>query len=138
MEHGHGHAVGVVYKLEGIIAHGHLPELAAVIHIAVGVTSVTAAGPHSVGVVGVGPGGPGLAHGGQLPAVLPGVGPGAIRQGVANSIVGNGVAVIGGKQVPPVAVPIAVGMAFTRRGNLPSGDLAFGAAPSPKKVKACT
>ncbi len=99
VEPGHGHAVGVVHELQGVVAHGHLPKLAAVVNVAVGFTSVTAAGPHSVGVVGVGPG--------------------AIGERIANPIVGNGMAVIGGQQVPPIAVPIAVGMAFHSEGGTP-------------------
>ena len=107
--HGHGNAIGVVGEVQGVAAYGHLAELAAVVDIAIGNRAVGTADSHTVLVIGIGPGGAVLGDGCQLPAMLPGVLPHAIRQGVTHGIVGNGSAVIGGKQVTPFRIPIGIG-----------------------------
>ena len=107
--HGHGNAIGVVGEVQGVAAYGHLAELAAVVDIAIGNRAVGTADSHTVLVIGVGPGGAVLGDGCQLPAMLPGVLPHAVRQGVTHGIVGNGSAVISGEQVTPFRIPIGVG-----------------------------
>ena len=66
--------------------------------------------PHAqaLSVVNEGRGGTALAHLLELAAVLPGVGPGAVGQGIANIVVGNRRAVVGRELVLPVAVAVGV------------------------------
>ena len=82
--HGHGNAIGVVGEVQGVAAYGHLAELTAVVDIAIGNRAVGTADSHTVLVIGVGPGGAVLGDGCQLPAMLPGVLPHAIRQGAVS------------------------------------------------------
>ena len=49
----------------------------------------------------------GFAHGRQLTAMLPGIGPCAVGQGVAYGIVGDGFPVIRRQQVRPISVAAA-------------------------------
>ena len=96
-------AAGVVADAQGVAADGHLGQLTAVVDIAVGGGAVGPAGPHTVGIVGKIPRCGTVGHGCQLPAMLPGVGPGAVRFGVADVIGGDGLAVVRGQQIPPGA-----------------------------------
>lgn len=111
--HGHGNAAGVVGEVQGVAAYGHLAELTAVVDIAIGNRAVGTADSHTVLVIGIGPGGAVLGNGCQLPTMLPGVLPHAIRQGVTHGIVGNVSSVIGGEQVTPFRIPIGVGARFS-------------------------
>ena len=97
--HGHGNAIGVVGEVQGVAAYGHLAELTAVVDIAIGNRAVGTADSHTVLVIGVGPGGAVLGDGCQLPAMLPGVLPHAIRQGVT-----------------PFRIPIGIGDDFQGSG----------------------
>ena len=63
----------------------------------------------AVGIVAVGDAAAGLAHGRQLTAMLPGIGPCAVGQGVAYGVVGDGFPVIRRQQVSPLAVVVAIG-----------------------------
>lgn len=70
----------------------------------------------AVGVVGVAdrylivrPVGVLRVHGCQLPAMFPGVVPGAVTQRIADGVVGNGVSVVCRQQIPPGAVAVGVG-----------------------------
>ena len=65
----------------------------------------------AVGIVTVGDAATGCAHGRQLTAVLPGVGPCAAGQGIAYGIVGDGFPVICCQQVRPIGVAVGVGAA---------------------------
>ena len=65
----------------------------------------------AVGIVAVGDAAAGLAHGRQLAAVLPAVGPCAVGQGIAYGIVGDGFPVIRRQQVRPIGVAVGVGAA---------------------------
>ena len=65
----------------------------------------------AVGIVAVGDAAAALAHGRQLTAVLPGVGPCAAGQGIAYGIVGDGFPVICCQQVRPIGVAVGVGAA---------------------------
>ena len=53
----------------------------------------------------------GFAHGRQLTAMLPGIGPCAVGQGVAYGIVGDGFPVIRRQQVRPIGVAVGIGAA---------------------------
>ena len=103
-------AVGLIGKGQGVAAHGHLAQLTAIVDIAVRGAAVGPFGPHAVGIVGEGPGGASAGHGGQFPAMLPGIGPGAITEDIANGITGNGIAIVGDQPVAPVAIVVAVGL----------------------------
>ena len=61
----------------------------------------------AVGIVAVGDAAAALAHRRQLAAVLPGVGPCAVGQGVAYGIVGDGFPVERRQQVRPISVAAA-------------------------------
>ena len=65
----------------------------------------------AVGIVAVGDAAAALAHRRQLAAVLPGVGPCAVGQGIAYGIVGDGFPVICCQQVRPISVAVGVGAA---------------------------
>ena len=65
----------------------------------------------AVGIVAVGDAAAGLAHGRQLAAVLPGVGPCAVGQRVAYGVVGDGLPVICCQQVRPISVAAGIGAA---------------------------
>ena len=65
----------------------------------------------AVGVVAVGDAAPGLAHGRQLVAVLPGIGPCAVGQGIAYGVVGDGLPIERRQQVRPIGVAVGIGAA---------------------------
>ena len=64
----------------------------------------------AVGIVAVGDAAA-LAHGRQLAAVLPGVGPRAVGQGIAYGVVGNGLPIECRQQVRPIGVAVGIGAA---------------------------
>ena len=101
---GHGGAGCIVGKVQGIVAHGHLTQAATVIDVVIGSGTVGPLGSQTVCVVGVRPGGTAIGHGSQFTAMLPGVGPGAVGQHVANGIAGNGLAVVAGQQIAPSTI----------------------------------
>ena len=63
----------------------------------------------AVGVVAVGDAAPGLAHGRQLAAMLPGIRPRAVVQGIAYGVVGDGLPIERRQQVRPISVAVGVG-----------------------------
>ena len=65
----------------------------------------------SVGIVAVGDAAAALAHGRQLAAMLPAVGPRSVVQGVAYGIVGDGLPIERRQQVRPIGVAVGVGAA---------------------------
>ena len=65
----------------------------------------------AIGIVAIGDAAAALAHGRQLAAVLPGVGPCAVGQGIAYGIVGDGFPVICCQQVRPIGVAVGIGAA---------------------------
>ena len=65
--------------------------------------------------------GAGLAHLLELPALFPGVVPGAVTRRVANGVIGNGGSVIGGQLVLPVAVPVGERHGFPYSAYRPGG-----------------
>ena len=90
----HGCAVGVIGKVQGLVAHGHLAEAAAVVHVGIRGGAVGTLGADTVGIVGEGPRGEIAGHGGQLASVLPRVSPSTVIGGVANGVVNNGLATV--------------------------------------------
>ena len=65
----------------------------------------------AVGIVAVGDAAAALAHGRQLTAVLPGVGPCAVGQGIAYGVVGDGLPIERRQQVRPISVAVGIGAA---------------------------
>ena len=61
----------------------------------------------AIGIVAVGDAAAALAHRRQLAAVLPGVGPCAVVQGIAYGVVGDGLPVERRQQVRPISVAAA-------------------------------
>ena len=61
----------------------------------------------AIGIVAIGDAAAALAHGRQLAAVLPGVGPCAVGQGVAYGVVGDGLPIERRQQVRPISVAAA-------------------------------
>ena len=62
----------------------------------------------ALSVVHEGSGGAALGHLLELAAVLPGVGPGAVGKRIANGVVGNRRAVVGGELVFPVVIAVVL------------------------------
>ena len=65
----------------------------------------------AVGIVAVGDAAAALAHGRQLMAMLPAVGPCAVGQGIAYGVVGDGLPVERHQQVRPISVAVGIGAA---------------------------
>ena len=65
----------------------------------------------AIGIVAIGDAAAALAHGRQLAAVLPGIGPSAVGQGIAYGIVGDGLPVERRQQVRPIGVAVGIGAA---------------------------
>ena len=65
----------------------------------------------AVGIVAVGDAAAALAHRRQLTAMLPGIRPRSVGQGVAYGVVGDGLPVICCQQVRPISVAVGVGAA---------------------------
>ena len=65
----------------------------------------------AVGIVAVGDAAAGLAHRRQLAAVLPGIGPCAVGQGIAYGVVGDGLPIERRQQVRPISVAAGIGAA---------------------------
>ena len=61
----------------------------------------------AIGIVAVGDAAAALAHRRQLAAVLPGVGPCAVGQGIAYGVVGDGLPIERRQQVRPISVAAA-------------------------------
>ncbi len=60
------------------------------------------------GIVGVGPGGFPIGQALQLTPMLPGVGVGAVAEGVAYGIISNGNAIVSREQIAPAIVAVGV------------------------------
>ena len=65
----------------------------------------------AVGIVAVGDAAAALAHRRQLAAVLPGIGPCAVGQGIAYGVVGDGLPIERRQQVRPISVAAGIGAA---------------------------
>ena len=65
----------------------------------------------AIGIVAVGDAAAALAHGRQLTAVLPGVGPCAVGQRIAYGVVGDGLPIERRQQVRPIGIAVGIGAA---------------------------
>ena len=104
-------ASGVVGKVQLVAAPGHLRQLIAQVRVVVRCAVDRLGNALAVGIVAVGDAAAGFAHGRQLAAVLPGIRPRAVVQGIAYGVVGDGLPVICCQQVRPISVAVGVGAA---------------------------
>ena len=65
----------------------------------------------AIGIVAVGDAAAALAHGRQLAAMLPGIRPRSVGQGIAYGVVGDGLPVERRQQVRPISVAVGIGAA---------------------------
>ena len=100
----------VVGKVQLVAAPGHLRQLVAQVRVIVCCAVDRLGNALAVGIVAVGDAAA-LAHGRQLAAVLPGIGPYAVGQGIAYGVVGDGFPVIRRQQVRPISVAVGIGAA---------------------------
>lgn len=103
MLHGFSFCIDTVMLLQGFL-------LSTAVDIAVCRAPVGPGCAHAVCIVGVGPGASVVSNRCQFPSVLPGTGPLSIAEDIANGIAGDSAAVIGGKQIAPVGIAVAVGL----------------------------
>ena len=94
-----------------VAAPCHLRQLVAQVRVVVRCAVDRLGNALAVGIVAVGDAAAALAHGRQLAAVLPGIGPRAVVQGVAYGVVGDGFPVIRRQQVRPIGVAVGIGAA---------------------------
>ena len=104
-------ANGVVGKMQLVAAPGHLRQLIAQVRVVVRCAVDCLGNALAVGIVAVGDAAAVLAHGRQLAAMLPGVGPCAVGQGVAYGVVGDGLPIERRQQVRPISVAVGIGAA---------------------------
>ena len=103
--------VAVIEEVEGHAAVGLPQELSAGVEIRMGHVPHGLGGPQAARIVGVGHAGGAVRRRGKASAVLPSEGPtGAVvvAQGVADLVVGDGLAVIRRQQIPPLAVAVGI------------------------------
>ena len=98
-------------KVQLVAAPGHLRQLIAQVREVVRRAVDRLGNVLAVGIVAVGDAAAALAHGRQLAAVLPGVGPRAVGQGIAYGVVGDGLPVERRQQVRPISVAVGIGAA---------------------------
>ena len=110
IRHGRG-TQAVVGEVHPIAAPGQVRQGVAQVGVIVRRAIDRLGNALAVGIVTVGDAATGCAHGRQLTAVLPGVGPCAAGQGIAYGIVGDGFPVICCLQVRPIGVAVGVGAA---------------------------
>ena len=100
-------ANGVVGKMQLVAAPGHLRQLIAQVREVVRRPVDRLGNALAIGIVAIGDAAAALAHGRQLAAVLPGVGPRAVGQGIAYGVVGDGLPIERRQQVRPISVAAA-------------------------------
>ena len=93
-----------------VAAPCHLPQLVAQVGIVVRCAVDRLGNALAVGIVAVGDAAA-LAHGRQLTAMLPGIRPRSVVQGVAYGIVGDGFPIERRQQVRPISVAVGIGAA---------------------------
>ena len=98
-------------KMQLVAAPGHLRQLVAQVRVVVRCAVDRLGNALAIGIVAVGDAAAGCAHGRQLAAMLPGVGPCAVGQGVAYGVVGDGLPIERRQQVRPISVAVGVGAA---------------------------
>ena len=90
-----------------VAAPCHLRQLVAQVRVVVRCAVDRLGNALAVGIVAVGDAAAALAHGCQLTAMLPGIRPRSVVQGVAYGIVGDGLPVERRQQVRPIGVAAA-------------------------------
>ena len=90
-----------------VAAPCHLRQLVAQVRVVVRCAVDRLGNALAVGIVAVGDAAAALAHGRQLTAMLPGVGPRAVGQGIAYGVVGDGLPIERRQQVRPISVAAA-------------------------------
>ena len=108
IRHGRG-TQAVVGEVHPIAAPGQVRQGVAQVGIVVRRTVDRLGNALAIGVVAVGDAAAALAHGRQLMAMLPAVGPCAVGQGIAYGVVGDGLPIERRQQVRPVGVAVGVG-----------------------------
>ena len=94
-----------------VAAPCHLRQLVAQVGIVVRYAVDRLGNALAIGIVAVGDADAALAHRRQLAAVLPGVGPCAVGQGIAYGVVGDGLPIERRQQVRPISVAVGIGAA---------------------------
>ena len=94
-----------------VAAPGHLRQLIAQVREVVRRAVDCLGNALAIGIVAVGDAAAALAHGRQLAAVLPGIGPCAVGQGIAYGVVGDGLPIERRQQVRPISVAVGIGAA---------------------------
>ena len=100
-------ANGVVGEVHPVAAPGQVRQGVAQVGVIVRRAVDRLGNALAVGIVAVGDAAAVLAHGRQLAAMLPGVGPCAVGQGVAYGVVGDGLPIERRQQVRPISVAAA-------------------------------
>ena len=95
-----------------VAAPCHLRQLVAQVGIIVRRAVDRLGNALAVGIVAVGDAAAALAHGRQLAAMLPGIGPCAVGQGIAYGVVGDGLPIERRQQVRPISVAVGLGVAY--------------------------
>ena len=112
VNHRHGVSIGIIVKMQGVAANGHMGQLTAGIGIVIGSCPRTGghntAGTHTVGIVGKCAGYATFGHGGKPPTPCPAIVPRTVREGIADGVVGDGSAVIRSQQIAPLRITIAI------------------------------
>ena len=104
-----GRAVlGIVEEVQRVAALGQMDNVLAVQGVVRHRAAHCLSDPQPIRVVEESGGSVGLGHLLELAALLPSVRPGAVIGGIANDVVGNGSAVIGGHLVLPVGIAIGI------------------------------
>ena len=110
VRHGRG-TQAVVGEVHPVAAPGQVRQGVAQIGVIIRRAVDRLGNAFSVGIVAVGDAAAALAHGRQLAAVLPGVGPCAVGQWVAYGVVGDGLPIERRQQVRPISVAVSIGAA---------------------------
>ena len=110
VRHGRG-TQAVVGEVHPVAAPGQVRQGVAQIGVIIRRAVDRLGNAFSVGIVAVGDAAAGLAHGRQLAAVLPGIRPRSVVQGIAYGVVGDGLPVERRQQVRPIGVAVGIGAA---------------------------
>ena len=100
-------ASGVVGKVQLVAAPGQVRQGVAQIGVIIRRAVDRLGNALAIGIVAVGDAAAALAHGRQLAAMLPAVGPCAVGQGIAYGVVGDGLPIERRQQVRPISVAAA-------------------------------
>ena len=98
-------------KVQLVAAPGHLRQLIAQVREVVRRAVDCLGNALAIGIVAVGDAAAALAHRRQLTAMLPGIRPRSVVQGVAYGVVGDGLPIERRQQVRPIGVAVGIGAA---------------------------